>query len=60
VIAGVNGVYRFESIYPGTYEGASPHIHIFISADGHAGVETAYQLAPNQTVGTYDIVLPVK
>jgi protocatechuate 3,4-dioxygenase beta subunit len=60
VRADATGTYRFESPYPGSYEGTSPHIHMFVTADGHSGIETAYQLAPNQTTGTFDIVLPTR
>lgn len=52
-----NGTYRFESTYPGTYGGTSPHIHIFISAAGHYGIESVYLPPPGTQSGTYDIVL---
>jgi protocatechuate 3,4-dioxygenase beta subunit len=60
VLTDGNGAYRFESTYPGTYEGTRPHIHMFVSADGHYGIETVYHPAPNQTMGTYNIVLAVQ
>jgi protocatechuate 3,4-dioxygenase beta subunit len=55
-----NGAYRFEGPYPGTYEGTRPHIHMFVVADGHAGIETVYQPLSGSQAGTYDIVLAVK
>lgn len=51
------GSYRFESNYPGKYEGTPPHIHVFISAPGHKGIEQNYQPPANQTAGTFDVVL---
>ena len=55
-----NGGYRFESTYPGTYEGTRPHIHMFVAADGHYGIETVYHPPSGSQAGTYNIVLAVK
>ena len=51
------GAYRFESNYPGRYEGTTPHIHLFIVAGGHVGIEQNYQPPANQTAGTFNFVL---
>ncbi len=51
------GNYVFESNFPGTYGGVRPHIHLYVSADGHRPIELEYLPQPGQTEGTFDIVL---
>lgn len=51
------GTYRFTSTFPGTYEGAPPHIHLMAGAVDHVSMELEYRLTAGQTTGTFDIVL---
>jgi len=57
IITGPDGGYRFESNFPGQYEGTPTHIHLLISAPGHRAIETEYLLRNGQTSGTFDVTL---
>lgn len=56
VVTDREGKYRLESNYPGQYENVAAHIHLYIYAAGHRGIETEY-LPGGRTAGTLDIVL---
>jgi len=51
------GHYRFTSNYPAFYGAGGPHIHLYVSADGHYRIELEYFVYCNATSGTFDIVL---
>jgi protocatechuate 3,4-dioxygenase beta subunit len=58
IITGPDGAYRFESNFPGNYEGSpAPHIHLLVSAPGHRAIETEYLPRAGQTSGTFDVTL---
>jgi mono/diheme cytochrome c family protein len=58
IITGPDGAYRFESNFPGQYEGSpAPHIHLLITAPGHRAIETEYLPKKGQTTGTFDVTL---
>jgi protocatechuate 3,4-dioxygenase beta subunit len=57
VLSGARGEYRFESTFPAPYPGASPHIHIRVSARGFRTVATRYFPTTRRTSGTLDLVL---
>ena len=40
VLTDATGSYRFTTIYPGSYPGRTRHIHVRVSAPGHAAVIT--------------------
>lgn len=61
VYTDARGAYRFESNFPGNYEGSpAPHIHLLISAPGHKAIETEYLPGKDQTNGTLDVTLAVE
>jgi polyisoprenoid-binding protein YceI len=51
------GKYTFESNFPGVYEGMPPHIHLYISAEGHTAAELEYIVEEGRSEGTFDVVL---
>jgi protocatechuate 3,4-dioxygenase beta subunit len=57
IYSDARGEYHFESNYPGTYEGTSPHIHIFVEAEGYQKVFAAYLPPAKTSEGMFDIVL---
>jgi cytochrome c2 len=58
VYTDADGAYRFESNFPGHYEGSpAPHIHLLVSAPGHRFIETEYILKQGQTSGAFDVTL---
>lgn len=57
VVADDRGAYRFESIFPGVYEGAPPHIHIFIEAEGHQSIEYTLAVDKNNPTRQLDLVV---
>lgn len=58
IITGTDGAYRFESNFPGNYEGSpAPHIHLLISAPSHRAIETEYLPKRGQISGTFDVTL---
>jgi protocatechuate 3,4-dioxygenase beta subunit len=57
VYTDAHGEFRFESNFPGQYEGMRPHIHLYVSADGYRGLETEYLPNKGQTEGIMEIVL---
>jgi hypothetical protein len=58
VVSDRNGAYRFESNFPGTYQGAPPHIHFQVWADGYWDMIGEVFLTPGQTQAAVDMVLP--
>ena len=54
---GRDGVYRFESNLPGVYGGRPPHIHLRVTAAGYLILTIQHYPAPNETEGTFDLVL---
>jgi mono/diheme cytochrome c family protein len=57
IITGPDGAYRFESNFPGQYEGTPPHIHLLITAPGHKAIETEYLPKKGQISGSFDVTL---
>jgi catechol 1,2-dioxygenase len=57
VITDENGEFRFESSFPGQYQGMRPHIHLQISVSGYRSLETEYLPNTGDTTGTMEIVL---
>ena len=57
VITGGDGAYRFQSNFPAFYGAGGPHIHLYVAAQGHQGLETEYFPSCDETEGTFDIVL---
>jgi protocatechuate 3,4-dioxygenase beta subunit len=57
IVTDVRGQYTFESNYPGMYDGAKPHIHIYVSVTDYQNVVTEYFPTKSATRGTFDIVL---
>jgi cytochrome c2 len=58
VFADASGAYRFESNFPGHYDGSpAPHIHLLISAPGHRAIETEYLPRPGAISGAFNVTL---
>jgi protocatechuate 3,4-dioxygenase beta subunit len=57
LIAGPDGSYRFASHPPPPYSGRPAHIHIRVSAPGHAILVTQHYPAEGQTESVFDLVL---
>jgi protocatechuate 3,4-dioxygenase beta subunit len=57
LLTDASGGYRIESEFPGQYEGASPHIHMYVSANGFQPVFTTLSVESGTTESTSDIVL---
>lgn len=54
------GAYTFESNFPGQYGGSRPHIHFYVSADGHEAVELETFPVEGQPRATFDVVLAAR
>jgi protocatechuate 3,4-dioxygenase beta subunit len=52
-----DGSYRFESAFPTSYGGNSPHIHLHVTADGFRPLEVTYFAVEGATGGRLDLVL---
>jgi hypothetical protein len=59
-VSGADGAYRFESHAPPAYEGRPPHIHLRVSAPGHAPLVTQHYPAEGADSATMDLVLAVQ
>jgi|OpeIllAssembly_1097287.scaffolds.fasta_scaffold444617_2 protocatechuate 3,4-dioxygenase beta subunit len=57
IIADTSGRYRFESNVPPPYYGRPPHIHLRVSAQGHATLVTQYYPVAGKNDAVFDIVL---
>lgn len=57
VLAGADGMYRFESHVPPAYGGRPPHIHIRVSAAGFQVLVTQYYPKSGETSAQFDLVL---
>jgi protocatechuate 3,4-dioxygenase beta subunit len=57
VLTDSSGAYRFESNFPGSYEGTQPHIHLYATADGFVGTTDEVFPQQGQPDLTHDIVL---
>ena len=52
-----DGTYRIETNFPGFYGAGGPHVHFYIDAPGHRGIELEIFVACGQTSGRFDVVL---
>ena len=52
-----DGSYRFEGPFPAAYGGNSPHIHVYVTADGYVPLQTEYWPKAGETSGRLDLVL---
>jgi hypothetical protein len=52
-----DGTYRIETNFPGFYGAGGPHVHFFVDAPGHEGMELEIFVACGQTSGRFDVVL---
>jgi protocatechuate 3,4-dioxygenase beta subunit len=57
VYAGPLGGYRFQSNRPTEYVGRRPHIHIMVTAEGHAQLITQHYPEMNAAEAVFDLVL---
>lgn len=57
VVSAMSGDYRFESDFPVVYEGRPPHIHIRVTAPGHAPLVTQHYPRPGTSRANFDLVL---
>ncbi|HEX9990174.1 MAG TPA: YceI family protein [Chloroflexia bacterium] len=51
------GKYMFESNFPGVYDRMRPHIHFYVSAEGHKEAVLEYLAEEGRSEGTFDVVL---
>jgi polyisoprenoid-binding protein YceI len=58
VLTDGSGGFRFESNVPGAYGGGVSHIHIAVSAEGHADVVSTHFVEEGATEATLEFVLP--
>jgi hypothetical protein len=52
-----DGTYRIQTNFPGFYGAGGPHIHFYMDAPGHEGMELEIFVACGQTTGRFDVVL---
>jgi protocatechuate 3,4-dioxygenase beta subunit len=57
VLADEAGRYRFTSLFPTSYSGRPPHIHIRVTASRHQVLVTQYYPRAGQRSGQLDLVL---
>jgi len=57
MLSGEQGEYRFESNFPGLYEGRPPHIHVRATAPGYQELVSQHYPEAGQTGATFDLVL---
>lgn len=57
VIADAEGRYRFTSHPPPPYAGRPPHIHLRVSAPGHATLVTQHYPEAGRTEAVFDLIL---
>ena len=57
LLAGKDGVYRFETDFPPPYSGRPPHVHFKVFAPGHRTLTTQLYPKAGQTQATFDLVL---
>lgn len=51
------GAYRFQSHFPPAYGSRPPHLHLRVTADGHAALVTQFYPEKGTAGGTFDLVL---
>jgi protocatechuate 3,4-dioxygenase beta subunit len=60
VLTNKHGVFWFESNFPGTYEGAPPHIHFAVTADKYKPVVSVYAPTKGDESGWVDVMMPAQ
>jgi polyisoprenoid-binding protein YceI len=58
VLTDDEGTFRFESNVPGAYGGGVPHVHMAVSAEGHADVVITHMVQEGATEAMLEFVLP--
>jgi protocatechuate 3,4-dioxygenase beta subunit len=59
-VADAQGVYRYETDFPGRYPGRPPHVHVRISTPGHQVLVTQLYPKPGERAITSDFNLETK
>jgi protocatechuate 3,4-dioxygenase beta subunit len=56
-VSGADGRYRYETDAPGRYPGRPPHVHVRVTAPGHAPLVTQVYPKSSETAVELDIIL---